>query len=108
MVPSRWWGRARRVRPGHTRPRSRRETGLVVTVGNKIWEANEYTRATTEKFFVKQGRFYEAHLTGVTGDDSEDDRQLLWVSPARAEMKMYHESQRDLIGQRAAEQLRGR
>lgn len=84
------------------------ETGLVVTVGAKVWEANEYTWAAKEKFFVKQGRFYEAHLTGETLGDSEDDHRLLWVSPALAAAQLYHESQRVLITRWAAGQSRGR
>jgi 8-oxo-dGTP diphosphatase len=73
------------------------ETGLVVTVGKKLWEANEYTWAAKERYFVKQGRFYEAHLTGRTVEAIEDDHELLWVSVSEATDRLYHESQRDLI-----------
>jgi 8-oxo-dGTP diphosphatase len=73
------------------------ETGLVVTVGAKIWEANEYTWASTEKYFVKQARYYEAHLTGRTVSPIEDDHTLLWVSTGTAAERLYHESQRELV-----------
>ena len=73
------------------------ETGLVVTVGAKIWEANEYTWASTERYFVKQGRYYEAHLTGSTVAPIEDDHTLLWVPASSAAERLYHESQRELI-----------
>ena len=73
------------------------ETGLVIVVGAKVWEANEYAWSTAEGHFVKQGRFYEAVATGRSVDPVEDDHSLVWISPAEAQRSLVHASQRDLV-----------
>jgi 8-oxo-dGTP diphosphatase len=73
------------------------ETGLVVQVQDLVREANEYTWSRAEGYFVKQGRFYEASLTGDTVPQVEDDHLLVWMDRTEAAARLTHESQRDLV-----------
>lgn len=75
----------------------REETGLEVNVGRFLWEAHEHTWAREERHFVKEGRYYEASLTGTVIEGSEEDHTLLWVDPAEAAARLHHVSQRALV-----------
>ena len=71
----------------------REECGDELRILRLLGEAVEYVLSEREgRGFAKQGTFFEAVFVGLSLNPSEMDHQVIWLSPAEAELTLTNRS----------------
>jgi 8-oxo-dGTP diphosphatase len=69
------------------------ETGLVVSAGRRVAEAEQYMISAHQEPFLSQGVFFEAVFEGDRRAlKIEDDHELVWMTPDAALRALRHDS----------------
>lgn len=69
------------------------ETGLSITPENRITEATQYFRRSTNEPIKSVGGFWTVKVTGENPDARcEDDHTLVWLDPTFALSRLRHDS----------------
>ncbi|MBT2642340.1 NUDIX domain-containing protein [Bacillus sp. ISL-41] len=70
------------------------EMGKLLEIGEWIGKAQRYFYSEKDRtYYLVEGHFYFARITGNTGEPLEADHHLKWVEAGEAVKRMFHDHQ---------------